>query len=421
MHASAYASALDERNKAIEELRTLVDQSQGRHLTDAELRTESDLNAKIEELDEVVTSGALEIARSSEQRDAEANLHARLNGRRTDARMGEPLTEGRSFTDLPEAKLDGQALDLRTAGEYVAAVATGDTSLLPTEYRAQSIGTANKGGHAVPTPVASSILDLVRARTRVIEAGATVTPLPSATYKVPKVDNDPSPAWRDEAAAVAESDMTLGAVTFTARSLGVLVKLSLELLEDAPNVGETLANSLASAFANEVDRVSLVGSGSAPQPQGLFGASGVDITYLGTNGGAIDWDDVIAARAAVEGDNFPVTAALMAPRTQAALAVLKGTANDHYLSAPAYASAFPHLATAQVPVNQTRGTANNASFLALGDFSQLHVGIRTEFTLKGISEAYLATGQVGVVGWLRADVQIARPDAFQIIVGIVPA
>jgi HK97 family phage major capsid protein len=198
------------------------------------------------------------------------------------------------------------------------------------------------------------------------------------------------------------------------------VKASFELMEDAPNFPQVLENSLAQAFALKLDAAALYGSGTAPEPQGIYTADDVTITPLATDGRAVDYDDLVDTAARVYGANYTPSAAILSTRSEAGLAKLKDD-NSAYLNAPAYLSNLPRLATTAVKDTQTQGTSHNASDLFVADFRNLIVGIRTQFKLRVLNGAFASTGQVGFLGWLRADVQIARPDAFQVVTGIVPA
>src|SRR4030095_2900310 len=103
-------------------------------------------------------------------------------------------------------------------------------------------------------------IDRLRAALVVARAGAVTVPLSSDTVKIARLLTDPTAAWRSENGAVAESDPTFEAVTFTPRSLDVFFKTSRELVEDSINIAEILEATLVRSFAVEVDRVCLAGT-----------------------------------------------------------------------------------------------------------------------------------------------------------------
>ena len=55
----------------------------------------------------------------------------------------------------------------------------------------------------------------------------------------------------------------------------------------------------------------------------------------------------------------------------------------------------------------------------MGDFSNLLIGLRTSFSVMALREPLmLSAGQIALVGWLRADVAVARTAAFEILNGL---
>ena len=80
----------------------------------------------------------------------------------------------------------------------------------------------------------------------------------------------------------------------------------------------------------------------------------------------------------------------------------------------------PVLTSTSVPVNETQGTANNASSIFLGDFSEVLIGLRTDLQITVLQERFAELGQIGFIAWLRADVALARPAAIARIAGVTP-
>lgn len=114
-----------------------------------------------------------------------------------------------------------------------------------------------------------------------------------------------------------------------------------------------------------------------------------------------------------------MTAIVLAPRTNRALGGFVDSTGQPLQPPPVLAN-VPILSSMGVPINETQGTATNASTALLGDFTQVMVGIRTQLQITILNERFAEFGQVGFVGWLRADVQIARPGALAKIIGIKP-
>nr|WP_271212235.1 phage major capsid protein [Rhodococcus wratislaviensis]GLK38662.1 hypothetical protein GCM10017611_55290 [Rhodococcus wratislaviensis] len=285
------------------------------------------------------------------------------------------------------------------------------------EERSMSEGTLTAGGHTVPTPLASSVIDLARNASRVVQAGAITVPMTSNTLKVPRLTGEGAPAWRNEGAAITAGDLTFDAVTFTARSLDRLVILSRELFEDSdPSAGNIIAASFAAQIGLELDRVALRGSGSAPEPRGVLNTSGVTITTHGANGaGLTNYDFLLDAAGAVRNSNYEPNAHIVAPRSTTSLQKLKD-ANGNYLTAPQ--GLLPILSTKQVPTNLTVGTSSDTSEVFTAQWNALAIGIRTGFEIQFLREKYADTGQYGFIAHLRADVQVLQPSAFVVDTGV---
>jgi HK97 family phage major capsid protein len=318
----------------------------------------------------------------------------RRTATRVEVRHNEPLPKGATFADLTDTPAD-----FREFGNAMRALAYGD----PRELRAAE-GTDSAGGFLVAPKYAAGVLDLARAATQVANAGATVVPLDSNDVTLAKVTGDPTPAWRTESSVISSSDIEFGAVHFDAKALAVVVKASWELIEDAENFGQVLAQSLASAFAVTLDHAALYGSGTDPEPLGLKGQATSTGTYPAAGIGS--YDPLINAVASVRTANYAPTATILGEGMLADLALLKD-GNNNYMAPPAYLANVPNLATTAI---DTEGTGE----IFTGAWANLMLGIRTAFEVKVLNERFADTGEVGFVGWLRADVQVARSDAFAI-------
>jgi HK97 family phage major capsid protein len=303
---------------------------------------------------------------------------------------------------------------------YLRGLATANWDGAP-EERALSEGSLGAGGHLVPTPLSSRVIDLARNQTKVIQAGATTVPMTSGTLKLARLTGENTPAWRNENAAITDQDMTFDSVTFTARTLVRLVKLSVELFDDEdPSSEDVIANSFASQLALELDRVALRGTGSAPEPRGVLNQSGVTITTHGANGAAIaNYDFWLDALGTVRNSNFEPNAIIQAPRSETSLSKLKEATTNAYLRPPSALDNIPRLNTKQIPINLTVGTSVDCSELYTAQWDQLMIGIRTEFNIQFLRERFLADNlQYAFLAYLRADIQLSKPTAFNVDTGV---
>jgi HK97 family phage major capsid protein len=280
------------------------------------------------------------------------------------------------------------------------------------------IGTPSLGGYTVPEVLSSQIIDRARNQSRVIQAGAMTVPMQSSTLKMAKLNSDPQGYWRAENAAITESDLVFDQVTFEAKALAALVRVSIELMEDSPNFSQLLEESLSAALALELDRVALMGSGSGSEPLGVFNASGIQAIDL--DAALTGYGPMSQAVTAVKNQNAEPGAFVLAPRTEGELDQLVDSQGQP-LRPPRSVEDREQLTTNQVPTNL--GTGTNESAVFVGDWRNLMIGMRTnliiEATRAGDSDTF-GKMQVLVRAYMRADIQLARPEHFAVIRGITP-
>jgi HK97 family phage major capsid protein len=350
-----------------------------------------------------------------------AELRAAATRRPGPAVPREPvLTREQSVYDWLQARgrFDQADAEGLSFDRYLRGMATGQWEGAEHE-RALAEGTVGAGGALVPAPLSARVIDLARNRTVVMRAGAQTVPMQSNTLALARLTSEGTPAWKSENATITAADMVFDRVTFTARTLVRTILLSVELFEDAdPSSEDVIANSFAGQMAVELDRVALLGTGTPPEPRGVLNQSGITSTAHGANGTVIsnfDWwlDAIGAVRAA----GFEPNAHIQAPRSSTSLSKLKEATTNAYMAPPA--GLLPMYTTKSVPITLTVGTSTDTSLVFTGDWSNLLVGIRTDFTLRFLGERYLADNlQYAFLAYLRADVQLAQPTAFVVDTGV---
>jgi len=333
------------------------------------------------------------------------------------------LRRDNSFEEYATRNIDSEELEDRygslTLGSTLRALVTGCENDI--ERRALAEGTNSAGGYTVPTVLSTSMIDLMRKKSRVFQAGAGAIPLDSNKHHFAKLISDPTPAWRVEAAPVEESDPTFGRVEFEAKSLAVMVKVSEELLQDSVNIESALQNSLAQALALEVDRAALLGDGTNTSPTGLDNYADVNTISMGTDGGQLsDYTPLLDSIMEMQNDNGgETTAAIMAPRTLRGFSGLTDTTGQP-LQRPNSIGNLPFYQTTQIPVDQTQGSATNASTIFLGNFEDLIIGFRQRLRIEVLNQLFRENLQIGFVAHMRLDVQAWREESFAKIIGITP-
>jgi HK97 family phage major capsid protein len=330
------------------------------------------------------------------------------------------LTREQSVYDYLQARgsFDPAEAEGVSFDRYLRGMATGEWDGAEHE-RALAEATIGAGGALVPSPLSARVIDLARNRTVVLRAGGVTVPMDAQTLALARLTSEGTPAWKSENAAITAADMVFDRITFTARTLVRTILLSVELFEDAdPSSEGVIARSFAGQMAVELDRVALLGTGTAPEPRGVLNQSGITSTSHGANGAAItNYDWWLDAKGAVLAANFEPNAHIQAPRSSTSLSKLKEATTNAYMAPPA--GMLPMLTTKSVPINVTVGTSTDTSYIFTAQWDQLAIGIRTPFRLRFLGERYLADNlQYAFLAYLRADVQLFQPAAFVVDTGV---
>lgn len=366
------------------------------------LKAKQDRQEKINaRIDEIVAS---RVSPSAPAIEAEASI--------------EPELEENKEMALPAAvkynksKVFATSEDAYTAGMFLASV--GGDRKAQEFMAAQSVGTDNKGGFTVPAPLSSELINLVegygvaRNVCRRIVMGAM-------TWSVPKLTGHATIYYPAEAAAITESDLTLGQISLTAKKMAGLVKMSTEISEDSViSMTDTIVKDLAWSFAKAED-------------ENLF--LGGSILTGGIEGDALV-ADVDLAGASVAGLALThLTDAVVAAGNERGLShewyfhpsVFNGQVRD--LLNAAGGNTMREIEGGQrptlfgYPVNLTNAL-NNSSATTAGDliavFGDLGVshyfGDRRALNFNVLRELYAANDQVGIVCTQRLDIASANPE-----------
>lgn len=436
-----------DRHDVLNEMRELNDRAvaQERDLTGAESREYrklerryTDLSAEIDALEGEVGSPRMTRAVAWGIGD-----EARDTGVRGPLLApGDSLTGDFEARALPTHLTSGEAGDL-DLGKLLRGWVTGRWDRdSEAERRALSEGTNSAGGFLTPELLSTRVIDRVRKRARVLEAGAQTMLLDSDAVSLPRLATGITGNWRAENAAITEENPTFERVTFQPKSLMTQVRVSWELWDDMVNGGaQLIINELISGLALEVDRAALRGSGAGNQPTGVRNQSGVTVTTVGAGNGAdltSNYSALMAALTNLLAANIEPNAVIYSPRTAQALAAFADSTGQ-WLGAPPPLAGLKWLATSQVPTNLTTGTSNVTTEVYLGDWTNLVIGVKPYLALQmqtangftgradertlpanvgRFDQLHADQAQTTLIAGIRADVQLIHPEAFQVIAGV---
>ena len=348
--------------------------------------------------------------------------------RAADRGDGEPLERFEGFQifrkhhSLVDALTKGEErnlVDKVSLGRLIKGAVTGNWKgadiELELSQKSQSINSLAGGGFLVPELVANQIVDAARPLAVTQRLGAGTIPIVGFT-KLPTLNEDVTPSWKLENQPFAGSTMQFGAQSMNPRTVGFFVTCSRELLEDSgPELEGFIRRTFAAAYASELDRVTLNGSGTNSEPIGLLNHPGVNATGSIS---AMNYDHLIDGAKVLFDENFSGEykdiGVVMNPRTAASLAKIAGTSNDHYITPPTIVQDMRRLQTTHIPIE-----SSNTQVL-LGDFRQVAVALRTGLSIEVSSQAAEACQkhQIVLKATARLDIVPFRPKWFHRLHGV---
>lgn len=294
--------------------------------------------------------------------------------------------------------------------------------------------TTTSGSAIVPTVWAGDLIDRARNMAAVLKAGAEIVPMDAKTVQIGRLTGDPTAAFRTEGSTISASDPTFDNVTLTANTMSALVVGSMEWFQDAENVNEVVSNAIAQAFALQLDLASLYGSitsgagsislATPPNPRGVLGTlnASAATSVLPSSGPATNgtaqtsasyYNELLDLIYTPRGYNEEPTGLIYNAKLGLQYAKAYDTTGQP-LQAPADVANMPRFISNQIP-SYTQGTmTNRATDVFCGDWSQLLIGQRLDFTIQTLTERYAENGQIGIVAHWRGDVGVARPRAFAV-------
>lgn len=403
-----------QRAALVDRMEALSDAAAERTFDDAEAKQWDALMADVKKLDR-------EIERQLAAEELKRNGNA--TGPRLITDRGEvvrALTKADKLADLlPRSGASQEPVRL---GHLLRGVVLGDWGAANRVERAMGESPLASGGYAVDSSVASVWLDNARAASVCMSAGSITIPMPTASMTVVRIDGDATPAFKKEHSAFTESDLVFAGVQLKARTVGILCRVSAELLEDSPIANQAIEQSLFATMGLAFDAAMLAGdgdqTGTKDNPTGLTHAAGV-LTQPATAPLA-DYDSFIDGYIKVANANGTPNALVWNPTTLGLAAKLKtGLSGDRtQLEIPQPIDTLPRFLTTTLPANG--GTGGDESTAIVGDFGMLGLALRSNLIFEATRVASDAFQNFEVLVRIvaRVDVAVLRPNHFCLITGI---
>ncbi len=294
------------------------------------------------------------------------------------------------------------------------------------------------GGALVAPPEMGELIELLRNKEALVNAGARVVPLPpQGRLKYPRQTAPSNTYWVGENSPITESLIGTGEVTLQAKKLAVLIKAPNELIRFASPAAEALLrDDMTKSLALGLDLAGLEGQGGDTRPRGLINMPNINRISSSSptaSGDKVTGPDIYRMIAAVEESNAEFEGFVMRPKTLykyyqlRADSVSAGDAAGPFLfnlireasdGVEASLAGFP--VTKSTQVSQVRvsplGTAN-LTYVVGGMWSDLLIGMfgAIEFAATTMGDTSFVNDQTWVRGILSADIAARHEAAFVLL------
>ena len=281
------------------------------------------------------------------------------------------------------------------------------------QTRDLTAGTASQGGDLVATDLLSgNFIDVLRNKSYVMEAGATVLRDLQGDVAIPKKFTTSTAYWVAEGTAPTESEPAFSQVTMSPNTIGTFTDFSRRLLiQSSIDIENMVRGDLAGTIATALDYASVYGTGVSNQPQGIANITGISTTTLTTPTYAeiVDMETQITTANANSGRlaymTSNTTKATLKTTEKASGSGLfvwetSGPSNINGVNADRM-NGYPAFATEQI-------TTGDVFFV---DWSSLMIGLWSGLDILVDNYTNSTTGGVRVIALMDADVAIKYPES----------
>lgn len=249
---------------------------------------------------------------------------------------------------------------------------------------------AQSSAALVPTFIGGQVIDMVRARTVIVEAGAGTILIDGPT-NLARLTSGPTVYQHTEAATdIVESDVLAAPVTLNPKLLAVNIPLTVEVVADSPNLDAVLSMALAGAFAAKLDALCIAT---------LLADTGIPDSAAGQDPAV--WLKVLEAVGAALALNQRLPSAhISAPADWIARASQLASTAGTWLGKPPALAGMAEL--------QTTGlTAGTALF---GNFAEAFaIALRSDLRVEVVRHAKPGSASHLLVAHMRADGVVLQP------------
>lgn len=250
-------------------------------------------------------------------------------------------------------------------------------------------------------------IDALRNASSVMQAGATMLTGLQGNVKIPKKTAASSGGWiNGEGTAASESEMTVGSVTMTPKTVGAFTDISRQMMiQSTLDIEALVRQDLTDSIALAIDLGALAGTGSSGQPTGIKATSGIN-NPTDFAAAIPTWAEVVAMETAVAEDNaLRGNLAYILPASM--YGALKTTAKD--------SGSGQFVVSPDGTINGYRAIVSNqvtAGDLYFGNFADLLIGLFGGLDIVVDPYTASSSGTVRVVALQSVDVAVRNAVSF---------
>jgi HK97 family phage major capsid protein len=273
---------------------------------------------------------------------------------------------------------------------------------------ALQVGTDSEGGYLTPEEFETRLVQTMEPLSVMRQISSVITT--GSDRNIPVETSRSAATWTAEEAAYTTSDPVFSRVTLGAHKLGVIVKVSEELLQDAFfNIDAYMVDNFGRAFAEAEETAYVAGDGSG-KPTGVAGSASAGVTAAAV--AAITGDELIDLFHALKPGYRGRANWLMKDSTAKLVRKLKD-GDSQYLWQPGLQAGQPDTLLGR-PVQISDGVAAAAASavsVMFGDFSHYQIVDRAGVSMQRLNELYAANGQVGFKAFKRTEGKLLLAEA----------
>ena len=244
---------------------------------------------------------------------------------------------------------------------------------------------------------------------------------------IPKQLTPTTAAWLNaEGADVNETNPSFGLLQFRLKTLGGYTEITRKMMQQASlDIESLVRGDLAISIAEAIDLATLHGTGTGGQPLGLANTTGIGAVIGGTNGAVPTWADIIDLETEVSSANADVDnmAYLTNARMRGTLKQTeKATDTAQFVwKEGGEMNGYKAEVSNQVRSDITKGSANNASAIFFGNWSDVIIAMWSGVDLMVDPYTNSLSGTTRLVVHQDCDIQFRRTQSFSAMLDALAA